>query len=50
MVYTNELVAGGGNVKVRLLLIYEESIRYPNIFNEFRAHAERLNARSFLKG
>lgn len=40
----NELVAGGGYVKVRLLLVDEESIRYPDILDEFRADAKYLDS------
>lgn len=46
---TNELVAGGSDVKVRLLLVDEECVGYPNVLDEFRADAERLDARSFLE-
>lgn len=40
----NELVAGGGYVKVRLLLVDEEGVRYPDILDEFRADAEYLDS------
>lgn len=46
---TNELVAGGSDVKVRLLLVDEEGVGYPNILDEFRADAERLDARPLLE-
>lgn len=45
----NELVAGGSDVKVRLLLVDEEGVGYPNILDEFRADAERLDARPLLE-
>lgn len=35
MVNANELVAGGSDVKVRLLLVDEECVGYPNILDEF---------------
>lgn len=44
VVYPNELVAGGGNVEVRLLLIDEERIWHPDVFDKLRANAERLDA------
>jgi len=49
VVNANELVAGGSDVKVRLLLVDEESVGHPNVLDEFRADAERLDARSLLK-
>lgn len=49
MVNANELVAGGSDVKVRLLLVDEEGIGYPNVLDEFRADAERLDTRSRLE-
>lgn len=45
----NELVAGGSDVKVRLLLVDEEGVGYPNILDEFGANTERLDARSLLE-
>lgn len=45
----NELVAGGSDVKVRLLLVDEEGVGYPDILDEFGADAERLDARSLLE-
>ena len=49
MVNANELVAGGSDVKVRLLLVDEEGVGYPNVLDEFRTDAERLDARSRLE-
>lgn len=46
---TNELVAGGSDVKVRLLLVDEEGVRYPDVLDELRADAQRLDARSSLE-
>lgn len=46
---TNELVAGGSDVKVWLLLVDKEGVGYPNVLDEFRADAERLDARSLLE-
>lgn len=45
----NELVAGGSDVKVRLLLVDEEGVGYPNVLDEFGADTERLDARSLLE-
>lgn len=50
MVNANELVAGGSDVKVRLLLVDEEGVGHPNVLDEFRADAERLDACSLFKG
>lgn len=44
MVNTYELVAGGSDVEVRLFLVDEEGVGYPNILDEFRADAQRLDA------
>lgn len=44
MVNTNELVAGGSDVKVGLLLVHEERIRHPDVLDELGADAERLDA------
>lgn len=49
VVNANELVAGGSDVKVRLLLVDEEGVGHPNVLDEFRADAERLDARSLLE-
>lgn len=49
MVNANELVAGGSDVKVRLLLVDEEGVGHPNVLDEFGADAERLDARSRLE-
>lgn len=49
MVDANELVAGGSDVKVRLLLVDEEGVGYPDVLDEFRADAERLDARALLE-
>lgn len=49
MVNTNELVAGGSNVKVRLFLVDEEGVGYPYVLDKLRADAQRLDARSFLE-
>lgn len=46
MVNANELVAGGSDVKIRLLLVDEKGVGYPNVLDEFRTDAERLDARS----
>lgn len=46
---TNELVAGGSNMKVRLFFVDEESVRYPYVLDELRTNAERLDARSLLE-
>lgn len=46
---TNELVAGGGDVKVRLLLVDEEGVGHPDVLDELRSDAQRLDARSFLE-
>lgn len=35
VVYANELVAGGSDVKVRLLLVDKEGVGYPNVLDEF---------------
>lgn len=49
MVHANELVAGGSDVKVRLLLVHEEGVRYPDILDELGTDAQRLDTRSFLE-
>lgn len=49
VVNANELVAGGSDVKVRLLLVDKEGVGYPNVLDEFRADAECLDARSLLE-
>lgn len=49
MMNANELVAGGSDVKVRLLLVDEEGVGHPNILDEFGADAERLDACSLLE-
>lgn len=49
VVNANELVAGGSDVKVRLLLVDEEGVGYPNVLDEFWADAERLDTRSWLE-
>lgn len=46
---TNELVAGGSDVKVRLLLVDEERIGHPDVLDELRPDAQRLDARPFLE-
>lgn len=46
MVNANELVAGGSDVKIRLLLVDEKGVGYPNVLDEFRTDAERFDARS----
>lgn len=46
---TNELVAGGGDVKVRLLLVDEEGVGHPDVLDELRADAQRLDARPRLE-
>lgn len=46
---TNELVAGGSNMKVRLLLVDEERVGYPDVLDELGADAQRLDPRSFLE-
>lgn len=49
MVYSNELVAGGCDVKVRLLLVDEKGVGYPDVTYELRADAQRLDARPFFE-
>lgn len=49
MVNANELVAGGSDVKIRLLLVDEKGVGYPNVLDEFRTDAERFDARSRLE-
>lgn len=44
---TNELVAGGSNVKVRLLLVDEEGVGHPDVLDELRADAQRLDVLLF---
>ena len=34
-----ELITGGGDVKIRLLLVDEECVWHPNVFDKLRAHA-----------
>ena len=46
---TNELVAGGSNMKVRLLLVDEERVGYPDVLDELGADAQRLDPRTFLE-
>lgn len=46
---TNELVAGGGDVKVRLLLVDEEGVGHPDVLDELRADAQRLDAHPRLE-
>lgn len=48
MVDANELVAGGGDVKIRLLFINEKRVRDPYVLNELRADGERFDAGTFL--
>lgn len=45
-----ELVAGGCDVKVRLLLINEECVGHPDVLDKLRANAERLDALLRLVG
>lgn len=45
----NELVAGGGYVKVRLLLVDEEGVRHPDVLDEFRADAKYLDSFSLFE-
>jgi hypothetical protein len=47
--YANELVARGGDVEVRLLLVDEERVRHPNVLDELRADAEYLDAALLLE-
>lgn len=49
VVNANELVAGGSDVKIRLLLVDEKGVGYPNVLDEFRTDAERFDARSRLE-
>lgn len=49
VVDANELVAGGSDVKVRLLLVDEEGVGNPNVLDEFGTDAERLDARALLE-
>lgn len=49
MVDANELVAGGSDVKVRLLLVDEEGVGHPDILDELGADAERLDARALFE-
>lgn len=44
-----ELVAGGSYVEVRLLLVYEERVRYPDVFDKLRPHGQRLYSRPLLE-
>lgn len=45
MMYPDELVAGGGYVKVRLFLVNEECVRYPDVFDELRADGQCFHTR-----
>lgn len=49
MVYAKELVAGGGDVEVGLLLVDEKRVRHPDVLDELRADPEDLDARAFLE-
>lgn len=49
MVDADELVAGGSYVEVRLLLVYEERVRYPDVFDKLRPHGQRFHSRPFLE-
>lgn len=49
VVYANELVTGGGHVKIRLLLIDEERVRHPDVPDKLWADAQRFDARGFLE-
>lgn len=50
MVNTDELIAGGGDVEVRLFLIDEEGVRHPDILDKLGPDAQRLDARPFSEG
>lgn len=45
----NELVAGGSDVKVRLLLVDEERVGHPDVLDELRADAQRLDVLPLLE-
>lgn len=47
--YPYEFVAGGSYVEIRLFLVDEERIGYPNVFDELRSHGQRFHSRPFLK-
>lgn len=48
--YTNEFVTRRGDVKIRLLLIDEERIGYPNVSYELWSNGESFNTWAFLVG
>lgn len=43
VVNTYELVAGGRTVEVRLFLIHEERVRYPDVLDKLRPHGQCLH-------
>lgn len=45
MVYPDEFIAGGRYVEVRLFLIDEERVGYPDVLDELRSHGQGLDAR-----
>lgn len=49
MVNPDELVAGGSDVEVRLLLVYEERVWHPNVFYKLRPDGQRFDPRSLLE-
>lgn len=49
VVDADELVAGGSDVEVRLLLVYEERVRHPDVFDKLRPHGQRLHPRPLLE-
>lgn len=46
----NELVAGGGDMEIRLLLVDEKCVRDPDVLDELGSHAQRLHALALLEG
>lgn len=50
MVYSNEFVRSGSYMEVRLFLVNEERVRYPDVLDELGADGERLDAGPLAEG
>lgn len=49
VVYSYKFVVGGRLMEIRLLLVWEERVGYPNVFDKFRFHGQRFYTQIFRK-
>lgn len=49
VVHSDELVAGGSAVEVRLLLIHKESVRHPDVLDKLCTNGQCLHTRLLHK-